>query len=269
MFSHPLAQFKDMKAVRQASLLVQWLEPMAALNIMTDEQGQLLKKYIQVLQPEIMLKRESFWLSLPQRLDQGLNQRQLLDIVVLLERFLNQSARDEDIFLASHQDQSAETKRDVLPIYFVLDHLRSAFNVGSLFRTADCLGVKHIYLVGYTPTPEDSQVQKTSMQSCNWISWSQHSNIEEVQTILKSNQVMQVGLETSAKAQKLDEAKWNGPTALFVGNERFGLDPSILSQMDRLIYVPMRGHKNSMNVANLLSLVTYQVGLSLELAPND
>ena len=109
------------------------------------------------------------------KIDKEMSLRNLLDIAVPLERFLNLAVKDEHLISIREGDQ-IERQRQEVPMYFILDHLRSAFNVGSLFRTAECLGIKHIYLVGYTPTPEDQGVQKTALGTQDSVSWSGHNH---------------------------------------------------------------------------------------------
>jgi len=197
--------------------------------------------------------------NLKERVLSDLTQRQLLDLIVPLERFLELSIKDDQIIPVRTQDQERGAERKTLPIFLVLDHLRSGFNVGSLYRSADCLGVSHIYLVGYTPTPSDKQVQKTALGAETWIPSSQHNSVDEVFNDLRKRNIQILALETCEQAQTLESFQVSGPTALVVGNERFGLSQKTLELVDQCVYLPMQGLKNSMNVANLLSVVTYEV----------
>lgn len=184
--------------------------------------------------------------------------RQLLDLTVPLERYLNLSVRDEQFLKVTTEDRR-DKKGPTFPLRFVLDHLRSAFNVGSLFRTAECLGVEHLYLVGYTPTPDDRSVGKTSMGTAKYVSWSSHAHMQEVIERLKRDNFQLVALETVEGAIPLQTFKVQGPTALFVGNERFGLDPVLLEQLDSQVVIPMLGIKNSLNVANSMSIAAFEI----------
>ncbi len=259
---YPEDKFKTLSAKRQAQILLDclnhldenWLEPKQKIQTL-----QYLDNYLSWI----------YWVDAPIQWTPLRNlrvnvlshfsRRQFLDLVVPLERFLELSIKDEHILPVTTLDQKIGSERKTWPVFFVLDHLRSGFNVGSLFRTADCLGVSHIYLVGYTPTPQDKQVQKTAMGAETWVPFSQHNSIEDVIRILKSQNVQILALETSDQAENLDSVSIIGPTALVVGNERFGLSQKTLALVDQCIYLPMLGFKNSMNVASLLSVMTNEV----------
>lgn len=255
-------KFKTLSLKRQAQILLDclnqtddfWSEPHQKQHLL-----QTLNDYLSWID---WMNAPTEWTSLRNlkgKILSHISRRQLLDLVVPLERFLELTIKDEHILPVTTQDQKIGAECKTLPVFFVLDHLRSGFNVGSLFRTADCLGVSHIYLVGYTPTAQDKQVQKTAMGAEAWIPSSQHNSIVDVIKILKKQNVQILALETSEQAQNLDCVSITGPTALVVGNERFGLSQKTLELVDQCVYLPMQGLKNSMNVANLLSVVTYEV----------
>ncbi len=184
--------------------------------------------------------------------------RKLLDIAVPFERYLELSVKDDQLVPVREGDRHNKPRTE-MPLYFVLDHLRSAFNVGSLFRTAECLGVSHIFLVGYTPTPDDSGVQKTAMGTDKIVAWSSHNHIEEVFKKLKEENISIVALETSMQAKRLDD--WRAPErlAFVVGNERFGLNQKSLQPVDEIVEIPVFGRKNSLNVANALAIASFEV----------
>ncbi len=191
-------------------------------------------------------------------LNSEISLRTLLDLAVPFERFLDRSVKDPQMIQVRVGDQVSKPS-DPLPLFFVLDHLRSSFNVGSLFRTAECMGVGHIYLVGYTPTPQDLGVQKTAMGTEKAVSWSTHHHLQEVIDQLSKKQVPLVALETAESAQSL--LGWTAPSsvALLVGNERFGLSQKSLQMVDQIIEIPLMGQKNSLNVANALSVTTFEI----------
>ncbi|MNL17976.1 tRNA (guanosine(18)-2'-O)-methyltransferase [compost metagenome] len=135
-----------------------------------------------------------------------------------------------------------------LPLVFVLDNIRSAFNVGSIFRTAECVGAERVILCGYTPTPAQAQVEKTAMGTQDYIDWEEGGKLFECLESLKENGYRIVALETTATAQDLYEPFEREPTAFILGNERFGLDPEILKVIDETRIIPLRGRKNSLNV---------------------
>lgn len=192
------------------------------------------------------------------QINKDISLRKLLDLSVPLERYLNLSIKDDQILKVEEGD-GLKVDREIYPLCFVLDHLRSALNVGSLFRTAECMGIEHIYLVGYTPTPEDKGVQKTAMGTEKWVSWSQHNHFSDVSQILKEKKYSLAALETCRESISLAQYKAPKPLALLVGNERFGLNAEMLNEVDTVVSIPMRGVKNSLNVANTMSMASFEV----------
>lgn len=185
----------------------------------------------------------------------GMQRRHFLNLLIPIERALGRQVKDAD-FLVTDQDLTLTghaRRPDPLPLYFVLENLRSSFNVGSIFRLADGLGAREILLAGYTPGPESAAVQKTSL-GAQALMPSRHFD-DGVQAIqeLKEKKIQVVGLETAKTAVPLHEFRFRFPTAFVVGNERFGLDPKTLQACDALMVLPLRGIKNSLNVATALS----------------
>ncbi len=134
----------------------------------------------------------------------------------------------------------------------LLDNVRSALNVGSIIRTCEGIGVKHIYLCGITPTPENPKVSKTALTSESMISWSYHLNALDITKQLKRSGNQVWSLEITPTSIPLDEAvrlKHIFPMILVAGNEQAGVDPGILAISDRIIYLQMIGIKRSLNVA--------------------
>jgi 23S rRNA (guanosine2251-2'-O)-methyltransferase len=134
----------------------------------------------------------------------------------------------------------------------LLDNIRSAWNVGSIFRTSDGVGVKKLYLCGITATPDNSKVGKTSLGAENTVLWEKINNGVDCARLLKSKGRIIWALEDVPEAQPLftlDSAQENSPIVLAVGNEVSGVDPGIIELCDRVISIPMLGEKQSYNVA--------------------
>jgi 23S rRNA (guanosine2251-2'-O)-methyltransferase len=137
-------------------------------------------------------------------------------------------------------------------IYALLDNLRSAWNVGSIIRTAEGAGFAHLYLGGITPTPQSRKVLKTSLGAERSLSWSQHNNSLRQVERLKSQGYLIWALENVPGSVPIFETVkklYDAPRVLVVGNEVCGIDPDILRQSDRLLAIPMQGLKKSLNVA--------------------
>lgn len=177
-------------------------------------------------------------------------------LIVPLEREYQKNPSDED-FLISTTD-TKDRQRQILPLHLALVHWRSGFNVGSLFRTADGLGVEHLHLLGYTPTPENAAVKKTALGSDDSVGWTQQAKPTEALQSLKAEGFHLVAFETSARAKPLSEKFPRSKTLMIFGNERFGLNPEELKLCDEIRSIPMQGIKNSLNVGVCAALAIYE-----------
>ncbi|OIO87003.1 MAG: hypothetical protein AUK01_01380 [Anaerolineae bacterium CG2_30_57_67] len=132
----------------------------------------------------------------------------------------------------------------------VLDNIRSAWNVGAIFRSADGLGVSKIHLCGITPSPENAAVRKTALGAENFIPWQASRNALKSAQMLQAQGLRLVALEQSPRAVALTAFTLRpaGGIALIVGNEVTGVDPALLEMCDDVVEIPMRGQKRSLNV---------------------
>lgn len=182
--------------------------------------------------------------------------KHFVSFAIPFERLLHKNLQDDD-FLIVENDKAA-TPAERLPLVFVLDNIRSAFNVGSIFRTAECLGAEKIYLCGYTPNPTQWKVEKTAMGTQEYLPWEEVSHLQECLIQLKSRGYRIVALETAAHAVDLYETFAPTPTAFVLGNERFGLDPEALKALDEVRIIPLRGRKNSLNVGVTAAIAGFE-----------
>jgi 23S rRNA (guanosine2251-2'-O)-methyltransferase len=153
----------------------------------------------------------------------------------------------------------ASSKGDRTGLSVVMDNLRSAYNVGSILRTADGAGFEHAYLCGITPTPDHPRLAKTSLSAEIHTSWSHHGNGVDLVRRLKAEGFVLIALETSPDAQNLFSAiqPVSNRSALVVGNEIYGIDPAIMMLCDHKLYLPMAGIKKSLNVAVSFGIAAY------------
>ncbi len=152
------------------------------------------------------------------------------------------------------------------PVCVILDDIRSGHNVGSIFRTADALGVGKIYLAGYTPSPEDKfgrinkEIAKVALGAEKAVSWKMIKNVSALIKKLKTKKYKIVAVEQHARAKdyknfKFGESGFAGcqfadcRAAFIFGNEVCGLSEKILSVCDEIVQIPMRGKKESLNVS--------------------
>jgi 23S rRNA (guanosine2251-2'-O)-methyltransferase len=141
----------------------------------------------------------------------------------------------------------------------LLDNIRSAWNAGSILRSADGFGFTHAYFCGITPTPQVAAVRKTALGAEEFITWSHHHNsIKLVQGLKKEGWIL-LALEDNPRAIALSKGKKikAEKTALIVGSEITGVDPELLDLADQILYIPMSGQKRSFNVANAFSIAAY------------
>ncbi len=144
----------------------------------------------------------------------------------------------------------------------VLDNIRSAFNVGGIFRTADGIGVEHLYLCGITPTPEaHPAMAKTALGAEKAVPWSSHANALVVVENLLVQGITLLALERTPQSIPFQDFSLNmsedRPIALILGHERAGVDPGLLALCDAVIALPMVGSKASLNVAVAFGTAAY------------
>lgn len=138
------------------------------------------------------------------------------------------------------------------PIAIYLDHIRSAHNVGSIIRTVEALSLGTLYFSNQTPFITNKQVQDTAMGAIQWVNC--YQNIE-----LSSLPHPLIVMETSEEAVSLYEMIFPPSFTLVVGNEEYGCSDEILKSADYLVEIPLRGHKNSLNVANAFAMAAGEI----------
>lgn len=146
----------------------------------------------------------------------------------------------------------------------ILNNIRSVHNVGSIFRTADALGVEKIFLCGITPSPIDrfgehrKDFQKTALGSEKTILWEYCKKIEDALAECKNSEIL--ALEINKGGVPYFEYKpKNKNITLVVGSEVEGLSEEVLANCNQTIYIPMKGKKESLNVSVALGIVAYHL----------
>lgn len=142
-------------------------------------------------------------------------------------------------------------------LVFVLVSLRSLFNVGGIFRTADAVGAHKLYLAGFTGTPEQSKVAKTALGAHERVAWQKVSSVSKLVTDLKADGYTIVGLEKTESSVDYRSWKPTQKTAILLGNEVTGLSSRVLKQCDLVVHLPMAGIKESLNVAVATGAIAY------------
>ena len=149
--------------------------------------------------------------------------------------------------------------RDI-DLQVLLDNVRSLYNVGSIFRTAEASGISQIHLCGMTPTPDNPRLEKTAIGAQHMIPWQYSNNgLERAQNLKKQGHGLWA-IEGGARATSLFEsgpAPKNQPIVLVIGNELAGVDADILAICERVLYIPMGGSKESLNVTVAFGIAVY------------
>jgi tRNA G18 (ribose-2'-O)-methylase SpoU len=143
--------------------------------------------------------------------------------------------------------------------YLIAHNIRSLYNIGTFFRTADALGINKIYLSGYSGKPPQSGIAKVALGAENVVSWEHYKNISQLIKKLKKDGVKIIALELDKKAINYLDFKPDFPLALLLGNEVRGISSALLKQADEIIYLPMKGIKESLNVGIAMAVASYHI----------
>ena len=147
-----------------------------------------------------------------------------------------------------------------MPLRFVLDQIRSAQNVGAVFRTADAFRLHGLDLCGYTPRPPHRDILKTALGATDHVAWSGHEETVEAIQELQSKGFVVLALEQASGATTLED--WspasNGQWAVVLGNEVRGCSAEVLAAVDGVLEIPQFGVKHSLNVSVAAGMVCWQ-----------
>ncbi len=146
-----------------------------------------------------------------------------------------------------------------MPVYTVLDNLRSAFNVGSIVRTADSALLDTIYMCGYTAAPPHKKLEKTALGALDYVPCEHRLTPHDAVEELKSRNIPVFAFETTNQSKKIWDISFPMPLALVLGNEALGISNDILTEADELVEIPMFGFKNSINVAVAFGIIVAEI----------
>lgn len=145
-----------------------------------------------------------------------------------------------------------------MKLYVLLDHIRSAYNVGSVFRTCDCAGVDKLLLTGWCATPPHPKLDKTALGSVDHVRWEHHCQPVDAIKYLKSIGMKIVCFETTSTAVSLFRYHHVVDTCLVFGNEEQGISADVLALADVTLKIPQYGTKESLNVASAAAVGIYE-----------
>ncbi|MBF0531502.1 MAG: TrmH family RNA methyltransferase [Candidatus Omnitrophica bacterium] len=168
----------------------------------------------------------------------------------------------------SHQElvfrQEQKNGASVLPFVFVLNDIRSGYNVGSIFRTADGAGVAKIFLCGITGYPPNQLISKTALGAEQRVPWEHERDVRVVVRRLRQEGYEIVLLEQMESSVLYQDYHPKRPVCLVVGNEISGVSETILADCDQAIEIEMAGLKNSLNVAVAAGIAAYHIRNELQ-----
>jgi tRNA G18 (ribose-2'-O)-methylase SpoU len=146
-----------------------------------------------------------------------------------------------------------------LPAAVLLDNVRSMYNVGSFFRTADAIGLEKLYLCGITAYPPKSAISKTALGAEEAVPWEHHAEALETLAMLRARGYEIAAVETSLHSIDLFDWRPNFPVCVLFGHEVDGVRPELLATADTHVRLPMLGRKHSLNVATAGGVVLYEL----------
>ena len=153
----------------------------------------------------------------------------------------------------------AYARIDRLPVAVILDNVRSLYNVGAFFRTADAVRAESIVLAGITPTPEDPRIAKTALGAERVVPWSASPDPAAAVDGLRARGFEIAAIETTLHAVDLFDWRPRFPVCVLFGHEVEGIAPALLERCDVHVRIPALGTKGSINVATAGGVVLYEL----------
>jgi 23S rRNA (guanosine2251-2'-O)-methyltransferase len=149
---------------------------------------------------------------------------------------------------------------DKTPITIVLDNVRSALNVGSVFRTSDAFLIENIILCGITATPPDKEIRKAALGSTDSVKWEFFVNTIDAVKKLKAEGYHIIGVEQADKSTMLNDISLpKKPIAIIMGNEVNGVAQEVIDVCNTVIEIPQFGTKHSLNISVTTGIVIWEL----------
>lgn len=148
-----------------------------------------------------------------------------------------------------------------MPVIVVLENIRSAYNVGSVFRTADAFLLEAIYITGYTCIPPHKEIKKTALGAEDTVTWKHFTNTSEAIDTLKALGYRVYAVEQAEESIALNELQYKAgeKIAVIMGNEVTGVEQTTIAQCDGIIEIPQLGMKHSLNIATAAGVVLWEI----------
>jgi len=145
------------------------------------------------------------------------------------------------------------------PIHIILENIRSAFNVGAIFRTCDAAGIEKLWLTGITPSPPHNRIPKTALGATESVNWEYKKDIDEVLSQLRSKKIPIIAAELTENAEIYTDFKFSGPVAIIFGHEVNGVEKSTIKKCSAVVKIPMHGLKESLNVEVSCGIILFEI----------
>jgi tRNA G18 (ribose-2'-O)-methylase SpoU len=148
-----------------------------------------------------------------------------------------------------------------IPVIAVIENIRSAYNVGSVFRTADAFLLEAIYITGYTCIPPHKEIKKTALGAEDTVTWRHFANATETIEYLKEKGYKVFAVEQALNSQQLQSVDFDKieKLAVIFGNEVAGVEQTTIAQCDGVIEIPQLGMKHSLNIATAAGVVLWEI----------
>jgi len=152
------------------------------------------------------------------------------------------------------------------PMYFILENIYDTYNIGGLFRLADALAIKKMYICGESEIPPNSKIKKASIGTYKVVPWEYRKTAGEAIKELKSKlfrdsdfgfRISIIAVEQAKNSIPYQKADYSAPVALILGNETYGVTEETLALADQIVEIPMWGINKSLNVIVSAAIVSY------------
>jgi tRNA G18 (ribose-2'-O)-methylase SpoU len=224
--------------------------------------SELLRVIILQLGNDVARSRAEFeqyseWAGFPaEKRLAGKNQAQLID---LYKSFRSEAGLcyERDVYLQQEQGDADVPRLPSLPYAVLAHNLRSAFNVGSVFRSTDCFGLECVHLSGYTPSTNHVTLKSAARGAEDWIPHRHWNSPLECIEWHQQNGYAIIALETGDDCTSISQVKWPEKGLILLGNEELGIAPELLKKASLKVTIPMVGRKASMNVAGAFAIMAF------------
>ena len=164
-----------------------------------------------------------------------------------------------NVFRDNNPDYDELERRPRMPVVALLDNIRSMFNVGSMFRTADGAWLEEIIISVYTASPPRKEIAKTALGAEYSVPWRNIPDPVEAIRALKQRGYTAIALEHTTRSQSYTQVEYDFPLVFVVGNEGVGVQDNIVKECDFAVELPQNGMKSSMNVAVAFGIMLYEL----------